>query len=773
MEKTMITRMFYFLFCLMHRNSHEHAEYLRKHDLFGSIGDNCRFQPYLVPSDAKHIFLHNNIGIGTGVQLICHDAVHKMLNNMTDENGNPYPPVPRIPKDIEIFDNVQIGANAIICPGVKIGPNAVVSAGAVVTKDVPFDSIVAGNPAQVVGSFSVLERMRRGLDPEPVQSEPETEKRDLHEIESAVAALLQENAGGVDVSKETEIVDKKLIDSLGLISVVTSLEEQFHCRIPFQLINAENFNSVERITRMIAGLSDISVSERKYTDEAEHSGKLITLNPQDTEKPVVQRIFEHALNQPEVTAIIANRKETSYRELADMIYSTAQWLKAQGVKEGDRVTVQAVHSDTCIACYYAIHLIGAVLVPVEKTAAEKRIREIAEETGSVMIIGLESHEGAVPWTDYSHISEIDHNCHFDKGTSITYPSLDLPCEMIFTTGTTGKSKGVLMAHRHMTWYANAVAKCVEMKEGNRFLLTTPLNHAGGLRRTHLLLGNGCCIVYLDGLSDLGRYFECIEQYHVTSLYLPPVAIRILLSRTGDQLSRYKNQIDFVYSSSSPLPAGDCEALRKLLPYTRLYNAYEASETPGVSAYDYNRDGFEAGCLGKANDGAEYAILTEDGTITKQADIEGQVCVKSRMNMLGYFNEPALTESVMKDGWFVSNDLGRLDEEGQLYLSGRKGDVINIGGYKIAPTDVEEAALRSSMIRECICIEDFDEYDVPYLKLLVVADDPESFDSKALGAFLLDRLETYKVPRRIELTESVNKTFNGKIDRKSYRKGTKA
>lgn len=711
MNKTMKNRLFYFLFCLFHRNSHQHAEYLRKHDLFGSIGDNCRFQPYLIPSDAKHIFLHNNIGIGTGVQLICHDAVHKLLNNMTDEHGNPYPPVPRIPKDIEIFDNVQIGANAIICPGVKIGPNAVISAGAVVTKDVPPDSIAAGNPAQVVGSFSVLERMRRGLDPEPaaVSDRPGSKEFDVSSIEPVIAELLQDNAGGVDVSKETEIIDKKLIDSLGLISVVTSLEELFHCQIPFQLINAENFNSVQRIAKMIAGLSDISVHESSYEKPETETSPLIDLHPEDTGKPVVQRILENAAQQPDTTAIIANRKETSYRELADMIYSISVWLKENGVKEGNCVAVQAVHSATCIACYYAVHLTGAILVPVEKTASEKRIREIAEETGAVRIIGLESHEGTIPWTDYEKIRRIDHACHFSPDTELVYPSLDLPCEMIFTTGTTGKSKGVLMAHRHMTWYANAVAKCVEMKQGNRFLLTTPLNHAGGLRRTHLLLANGCCIVYLDGLSDLGRYFECIEQYHVTSLYLPPVAIRILLSRTGDQLSRYKNQIDFVYSSSSPLPAGDCEALRKLLPYTRLYNAYEASETPGVSAYDYNRDGFEAGCLGKANDGAEYAILTEDGTITTQAGTEGQVCVKSRMNMLGYFNEPALTESVMKDGWFVSNDLGRLDEEGQLYLSGRKGDVINIGGYKIAPTDVEEAALRSSMIRECICIEDFDEY----------------------------------------------------------------
>ena len=307
-----------------------------------------------------------------------------------------------------------------------------------------------------------------------------------------------------------------------------------------------------------------------------------------------------------------------------------------------------------------------------------------------------------------------------------------------------------------------------MKKKNRFLLTTPLNHAGGLRRTHLSLANGCCMVYMDGLSDLGKYFDYIERYKVTSLYLPPVAIRILMTRTGKELSKFKNQIDFVYSSSSPLPVGDCEELSRLLPNTRLYNAYEASETPGVSAYNYNTDNVLKNCMGKANPGVELAILLDDGSIVTTPDVQGQICVKSKMNMKEYYMEPELTKGVWKDGWFVSNDLGFMDEEGNVYYNGRKGDVINIGGYKIAPTDVEEVALLSGMINECICIEALDEFKVPYLKLLVVVPNEDKFDATALGAFLSDKLEAYKVPRKIEITDKVEKTFNGKINRKAYR-----
>lgn len=125
--------------------------------------------------------------------------------------------------------------------------------------------------------------------------------------------------------------------------------------------------------------------------------------------------------------------------------------------------------------------------------------------------------------------------------------------------------------------------------------------------------------------------------------------------------------------------------------------------------------------------------------------------------------------MFKDGWFVTNDIGKFDEDSYLYYIGRKDDVINLGGYKIAPTDVEDLALQSGLVHECICIEDSDEYGVPYIKLLVVTENKNKFNPMVLNAFLSDKLEKYKIPRTIEAVDALIKTFNGKIDRKAYRK----
>ena len=795
-----LSRFYHSARLMMISSKRKRAEYLKKHHLFGMIGMRCYWGPSRLPVYPQLIRLHDNVYIHKSALLVPHDMINRFLKQARPEYDFGWRE--RL-GCIEIMDHVYVGMNAVILPDVRIGRNCIISAGSVVTNDVPEGSIVAGNPARVVGRFDayVASRLmaRDQQRPFPNQALPdalakacwqafdarhtegkapdapsgaEPADEEIRALTERINALLAGHMNGIPFAREEALIDRGALDSLGLMTVISLLEDAFSCQIPFQYVTADHFNSTARMAALIAALQ--RGGERRDDPagpkaQAAQAFEPLPLTPDAAQTPVVGRILAHAAAQPSVTAIIANDHETSYRELAGMILSIRDWLMEQGVARGGRVAVQAVHTETCVACYYAVHLLGAVLVPVEKSAAPARILEIARETKAALIISVSAQASDIPWKEYGHVQAISRRVSFDPAAPIALPELDWPCEMIFTTGTTGKSKGVLMTHRHMAWYAYAVAKRVEMKKGNRFLLTTPLNHAGGLRRTHLMLANGCCMVYLDGLNDLNKFFMYIQKYRVTSLYLPPVAIRILMTRTGDELSKYRDQIDFVYSSSSPLPAGDCESLKALLPRTRLYNAYEASETPGVSAYDYNEEPMLAGCLGPANDGVELAVLKEDGAITTQPGVQGQICVKSAMNMLAYDGEEALTQSVFRDGWFVSNDLGTLDEKGQLYMQGRKGDVINLGGYKIAPTDVEEAALMSGLIQECICVEDYDEFRVPFIKLIVVAGDAQAFDAKRLTAFLTDRLEAYKVPRKIETADRIQKTFNGKIDRKAYRK----
>ena len=136
-------------------------------------------------------------------------------------------------------------------------------------------------------------------------------------------------------------------------------------------------------------------------------------------------------------------------------------------------------------------------------------------------------------------------------------------------------------------------------------------------------------------------------------------------------------------------------------------------------------------------------------------------------MIGYYNEPDMTQSVFDGDYLVLNDLAYFDEKGRLHFAGRADDVINVGGYKISPIETEAVAEESGLVQECILIKSFDKHNNEYLELLAVPKQPE-FSSEALMNFIKDMVEAYRVPKKITVVDELKKTYNGKLDRKAYR-----
>lgn len=153
--------------------------------------------------------------------------------------------------------------------------------------------------------------------------------------------------------------------------------------------------------------------------------------------------------------------------------------------------------------------------------------------------------------------------------------------------------------------------------------------------------------------------------------------------------------------------------------------------------------------------------------TKENSV-GRVACKGKTLMSGYLGDSKLTASVLRDDTVYTADLGRIDEQGRLRLEGRAGDVINVGGYKVVPTEVEDAALSLSMIKDCICIPAQHRVLGTVLKLLVVLADGYALDKRAIAKGLqAAKLENYKIPMLYEQVDAIKRTYNGKIDRKAY------
>ena len=470
---------------------------------------------------------------------------------------------------------------------------------------------------------------------------------------------------------------------------------------------------------------------------------------------------EYANSQPDKTALVIHDTGFSYRDFYGKVSSAAAFLASQGVGAGKHVLTVACPEIEYLACEYAILGLGAVNIPAENRIPSDRLAEIARAVDADLVLSPEQPACDVKWIPYSAV-ELNRDADFAWEPVCVS---DACSEIIFTTGTTGKSKGVMLSSRCLETYLAAINPTFRLENDSVFLVTTPLNHVGGLHRIHQCISVGCTAVLLDGIKNLRAFFRSIEAYGVTHTYLPPASVKLLITLAKKDLAALDGKLRFIYTASAPFPTADIETLMKLLPHTRLHQGYGSSETGSICNCQYNAPGETINSLGKPYACVEVVLEDEAGNPVTQPNTEGFIRSRSGMNMLGYYKEPELTAAVLKDGFVYSHDLMFFDERGELHFAGRGDDVVNIRGFKVAPTEIEDAAMHYEQIADCACIPYEDEKLGRSLRLFVAVKNGPAFDQAEFLAFLESKLEAYKIPRRIERIPEIPRTFNGKIDRK--------
>lgn len=481
---------------------------------------------------------------------------------------------------------------------------------------------------------------------------------------------------------------------------------------------------------------------------------------QNNRPTVVGILQRHARQMPDKLALVVENQSYTYGQFYRMIRSAAAYLQEMGVKSGDHVVSVARPDITYLSCMYALLGLGAVHIPAENKVPAQRLGEIARTVDARFVISREQPAFDGCWIDAAGVDLTRELTPWEP-----VPVSDDCAEIIFTTGTTGKSKGVMLSMHCLEVYLAAMDPTFQLKTDSVFVLTTPLNHVGGLHRTHQCMAAGSAIVILDGIRNLRGFFSAIDTYGVTHTYLPPASVKMLLTLAQKEMAKRTGQLQFIYTASAPFPVADIQTLISVMTETKLYQGYGSSECGSVCNCCYNAPGETVNCLGKPYDCVEIKLLDENGGEITQPNQPGKICIRSQMNMLGYYKEPELTASVLKDGFIYTNDLMYLDEKGGLHFAGRGDDVINIKGFKVAPTEVEDVAMRYPGVNECVCIPYQDKVYGSVVKMLVVMNEGETLDAAGMTEYLLAQLEAYKVPKFIEETDEIYRTPNGKIDRK--------
>lgn len=464
---------------------------------------------------------------------------------------------------------------------------------------------------------------------------------------------------------------------------------------------------------------------------------------------ILHILFHNAAHRPDALCLADRRGTLTYGQYRARICGVANALAAQGMPHGARVVVRCTQDADFLALLHGIQLAGGVAVPMEKGCAEARLEQTAMQTDAW---------GVLSPADYAGLA--------DETTTLTLPDRDDLSLILFTTGTTGAPKGITLRHRADVAVAENIRCGVEMPDGNVEVCPMPLNHSAGLRRYFSNMLAGGAFVILDGLLAVRRFFEAIDAYGATSCALSPAALPLLFKLTGERLAEYDGKLQFISFGSAPFAQSDREKLISMLPHTRIYDLYGSTEA-GVSCV-LLASGAEAAprCIGRPSVNAQLKLLDRDGAEkAATADDPALLAWGGAMLADGYWGDDALTARTFSGGFVRTNDLGYVDESGRVFLLGRADDVVNVGGRKVSPGEVEEEAKRLPGVADCACIGVPDELSGEALALFY---EGEKLDERLVRDHLRRSLEPYKLPARIEWMNALPRTYNGKLDRKKLK-----
>lgn len=486
-------------------------------------------------------------------------------------------------------------------------------------------------------------------------------------------------------------------------------------------------------------------------------------------RSIEEYLFVHATKTPEKVAVVVNGRETNYRSLYEKSYNYQEYLKKSGVSNGDIVVTRAGQNLDYVVTYLAIHMAGGVVAALDKSIPLVGFERTARQIGAKFVLLKNDEQLEGPWKNL-YFNEAPLNKRLTELPIIKFPDPEESADILYTTGTTGLSKGVELSHKALVATAENLIYGCEYNPDTFLIVPGPMNHANAIRKLFTTIVNGSTICLLNGLSDIPGFFRALDYpLGIKACCLPPAAIRTVFALTNNKIGTYSDKIDFIESASAPLPESDKIRLCHLLPKTRLYNNYGSSESASVCMFDYSKNLDKNGCIGKEMPNSHVIIVDENHKeIKSDKEHMGLIACTGDVNMKGYIHDPELTNEVLIEGVLYTNDIGYKDEEGFIYIHGRDDDVINIGGIKVAPSDVEGAALAFNGIDDCICIAKKDEIAGQALKLLVVMHQGLTLDTRKIIEFLSSRLEAVKVPRFYEQVEKIERTYNGKLNRKFYK-----
>jgi len=536
--------------------------------------------------------------------------------------------------------------------------------------------------------------------------------------------------------------------------------------------------------------------------------------PPPERKPLYSILTESARLHPGKTCIHYQGRNLTYSEVDEFSSRFASALATLGVKKGDRVAVFMPNISQLVISFFGILKAGGIAVMCNPIYKERELEHQLADSGARVVVAcrtvakgmdlfqsLEACRGrlslahviATSLTDYipplkkrlagiagikdvSRESTLDFVNLIESNSPLANPVPVDPTEDIavlqYTGGTTGVAKGAMLTHYNLLSNAVYGARLFPLSEKDVSLCVLPLFHIYGLTVTmNMPISVGGTLVLLPSFH-VDEVAKAIEKMKVTTFSGAP-AMYIAINSKPNAKDFHLHSVRACMSGGSALPPA---VRRKFMELTQgiLVEGYGLSETSPVTHVNPLVGGVvKDGSIGPPFCETEAKIVDSENRYRAMGVGEvGELAVKGPQVMKGYWNQKSETDAVLEDGWFLTGDIARMDDDGYFYIVDRKKDMINVGGFKVYPREVEDALFEHPDIKEAGVIGISDEFSGEVVKAFVVLKDPsKSPTEKEVIDFCQSRLAKYKVPKKVEFVDELPKTLIGKVLRRKLRELT--
>ena len=472
------------------------------------------------------------------------------------------------------------------------------------------------------------------------------------------------------------------------------------------------------------------------------------------------------------TAILFEDKTTSYRELWNRCCKLAGMASGKGAVPGDRIAILADNSPQYLEMYVGLPAAGFVIVPLNTRHAEPELHYALEDAGAKLLI-TDRDPGALGDLVDAVISLPDEYelllgqaTEMELGVGITEDTL---AGLFYTGGTTGASKGVMLSHRNLISNTLNNMTIAQPSQEDVWLILAPMFHAAGTNGVLGGIWSASCQIPLPAF-DPATALDLIEEHRVTNTLGVPAMIAAI---TELQLKepRDVSTLRLLLHGGSPIATEVVRRAYSAFPHTEFAHVYGATETAPLVTGFCNEQLFldepRGRSCGQALIGVQLKIVDEKGDELPTGDV-GEVAAKGPNIMQGYWRKPEQTAEVLRDGWYHTGDLGRLDADGYLYLVDRAKDMIVTGGENVYCSEVEEALYKHPAVLEAAVIGVPDGKWGEVVHAVVVQREPVSADD--LIEFCRQHIAGYKLPKGVTFSETeLPKSGPGKILKRELRK----